>query len=472
MLVNPAKHAHVKKELGQAFIDWVISKEGQDAIRIATRSTASSCSSRTLRRRNQLKRAGRCDVCALLAAALLALMPMTAHAETVNLYAAGSLKAALTDVARAFESNKRRRVKVETTFAAIGHSCASASRRGRLHMCSPPPIPATPRSAWPITRLHRRSLSFARNELCALAQRGSARLQRHACSRRMLDPAVRAWHIDAEGRSVGRLCLRAVCQGGGRQARRQGGAGSQGAAAHRRPDLGERAGRPQPVCLGDGQRQGRRVSYLLHQRGAGEGRDALAADRRSPARRSMSARTMGWWYSRTRRRAGRACRASSAARMGKAVLTKHGFGRGDPCANDRRLLLRARLCIAIRDASPSACDARTSPTPPGARSRSPIASSACSRRAAPAASPSTCSAPDDDDRLAREIRDGGEGRTCCPASRDLPALGLITGRGDTANIEAGAQDQARPDRRLRLDARHLRLAGRQRAGAAPAFPMC
>ena len=32
MLVNPAKHTHVKKELGQAFIDWLISPEGQKAI--------------------------------------------------------------------------------------------------------------------------------------------------------------------------------------------------------------------------------------------------------------------------------------------------------------------------------------------------------------------------------------------------------------------------------------------------------
>jgi tungstate transport system substrate-binding protein len=32
ILVNPAKHAHVKKELGQAFIDWLISPEGQNAI--------------------------------------------------------------------------------------------------------------------------------------------------------------------------------------------------------------------------------------------------------------------------------------------------------------------------------------------------------------------------------------------------------------------------------------------------------
>jgi tungstate transport system substrate-binding protein len=33
MLVNPAKHPSVKKELGQAFVDWVISPEGQNAIR-------------------------------------------------------------------------------------------------------------------------------------------------------------------------------------------------------------------------------------------------------------------------------------------------------------------------------------------------------------------------------------------------------------------------------------------------------
>jgi tungstate transport system substrate-binding protein len=31
-LVNPEKHPHVKKELGQAFIDWLVSPEGQRAI--------------------------------------------------------------------------------------------------------------------------------------------------------------------------------------------------------------------------------------------------------------------------------------------------------------------------------------------------------------------------------------------------------------------------------------------------------
>jgi tungstate transport system substrate-binding protein len=32
MLVNPATHPHVKKELGQQFVDWLVSAEGQKAI--------------------------------------------------------------------------------------------------------------------------------------------------------------------------------------------------------------------------------------------------------------------------------------------------------------------------------------------------------------------------------------------------------------------------------------------------------
>jgi len=36
MLVNPARHPHVKKALGQQFIDWIISSEGQSAIRSYT----------------------------------------------------------------------------------------------------------------------------------------------------------------------------------------------------------------------------------------------------------------------------------------------------------------------------------------------------------------------------------------------------------------------------------------------------
>jgi tungstate transport system substrate-binding protein len=33
IMVNPAKHPHVRRELAQAFIDWVLAAEGQDAVR-------------------------------------------------------------------------------------------------------------------------------------------------------------------------------------------------------------------------------------------------------------------------------------------------------------------------------------------------------------------------------------------------------------------------------------------------------
>ena len=56
----------------------------------------------------------------LLLAALIAVTFSTmASAETVRLYAAGSLRAALTDVARAFEA-KSSGLKVEMEFAASG----------------------------------------------------------------------------------------------------------------------------------------------------------------------------------------------------------------------------------------------------------------------------------------------------------------------------------------------------------------
>ena len=32
ILVNPAKHTHVKKDMDQAFVDWLVSSDGQNAI--------------------------------------------------------------------------------------------------------------------------------------------------------------------------------------------------------------------------------------------------------------------------------------------------------------------------------------------------------------------------------------------------------------------------------------------------------
>ena len=48
MLVNPAKHPHVKVAEGKAFIDWLVSQEGQDDDRELQDRQASSSSSRTL----------------------------------------------------------------------------------------------------------------------------------------------------------------------------------------------------------------------------------------------------------------------------------------------------------------------------------------------------------------------------------------------------------------------------------------
>ena len=52
-----------------------------------------------------------------------------------------------------------------------------------------------------------------------------------------------------------------------------------------------------------------------------------------------------------------------------------------------------------------------------------------------------------------------------PEYRDLPEVGWLTGRGDTRQSRGAAAVQARPDPRLRLGARHLRLARRAGAGA-------
>ena len=54
-----------------------------------------------------------------LIAAFVIVLPAVASAETLNLYAAGSLRAALTDVTRAFEA-KNRGLTVEAEFAASG----------------------------------------------------------------------------------------------------------------------------------------------------------------------------------------------------------------------------------------------------------------------------------------------------------------------------------------------------------------
>jgi ABC-type molybdate transport system substrate-binding protein len=103
-----------------------------------------------------------------LTAAFLMLSTL-AHAETVNLYAAGSLKAALTEVAKAFEKSRGGSIRVETTFGPSG------LLRERIEKGEPAHVFASADTNHP-KRLADQGRSmgqvriFARNQLCALAR--------------------------------------------------------------------------------------------------------------------------------------------------------------------------------------------------------------------------------------------------------------------------------------------------------------
>ena len=122
-----------------------------------------------------------------LVVALLAL-PMAAKAETVRLYAAGSLRAALTDVARAFEAKNG--VKVEAEFAASG------LLRERIEKGEKADVFASADLGHP-TKLADGGFAegdlaiFARNQLCALAREG-LNVSPDTLLETMLDPTVRA----------------------------------------------------------------------------------------------------------------------------------------------------------------------------------------------------------------------------------------------------------------------------------------
>lgn len=105
---------------------------------------------------------------ALVSFAALSMMTTTSMADTLNLYAAGSLKRAMGDIARAFEAGHAG-VTVATTFGPSGllrerieagepaHLFASAN------MKHPKTLAEAGKAATPVKM-------FARNQLCAIAQ--------------------------------------------------------------------------------------------------------------------------------------------------------------------------------------------------------------------------------------------------------------------------------------------------------------
>jgi molybdate transport system substrate-binding protein len=125
----------------------------------------------------------------LAIAGLVALTITTmAHAETVNLYAAGSLKAALTEVAQAFEA-KHPGTRVAAEFAASGLLRERIERGEPAHVFAsadighPARLEAAGRSAGKVA-------VFARNQLCAIAREG-VKVTPATLLDTLLDPAVR-----------------------------------------------------------------------------------------------------------------------------------------------------------------------------------------------------------------------------------------------------------------------------------------
>jgi molybdate transport system substrate-binding protein len=124
-----------------------------------------------------------------LFASVLALMTATAHGETINLFAAGSLKAALTEVAQSFEGKHGGKVKVAATFAASGLLRERIEKGEAAHVFAsadtghPTTLAAAGRASTPVA-------IFARNQLCALAREGLS-VTSLTLLTTMLDPAVR-----------------------------------------------------------------------------------------------------------------------------------------------------------------------------------------------------------------------------------------------------------------------------------------
>lgn len=120
---------------------------------------------------------------------LLMLITAAAQAETVQLYAAGSLRAALTEIAKGFEADSRGQHEVETTFGASG------LLRERIEAGAMAHVFASADTGHP-KRLAEQGLAatpvfiFARNELCALVREGLI-VSSETLLDFLLDPKVR-----------------------------------------------------------------------------------------------------------------------------------------------------------------------------------------------------------------------------------------------------------------------------------------
>ena len=125
---------------------------------------------------------------ALFASALL-VMPVASNAESVNLYAAGSLRAALSEAAQAFERQSPGKLRVEITFGASGLLRERIEKEKAAHVFASADVGHPIKLADAGLAAGNVSV-FARNQLCALARDG-LKLTPATLLDAMLDPAVR-----------------------------------------------------------------------------------------------------------------------------------------------------------------------------------------------------------------------------------------------------------------------------------------
>jgi len=105
-----------------------------------------------------------------LACLVTAAWSAVAGAETVRLYAAGSLKAALSEMARVFEASDAG-VRVELEFAASGLLRERIERGEAAHVFASADV-GHPTKLADAGRATTKVAVFARNQLCALAREG------------------------------------------------------------------------------------------------------------------------------------------------------------------------------------------------------------------------------------------------------------------------------------------------------------
>jgi ABC-type molybdate transport system substrate-binding protein len=116
-------------------------------------------------------------------------MSVASKAEDVNLYAAGSLRAALSEVVQAFESENRGTIRVEPTFGASGLLRERIEKDRAAHVFASADLGHPTKLA--DAGLAGSSVAvFARNQLCALAN-DDLKLTSATLLDALLDPAVR-----------------------------------------------------------------------------------------------------------------------------------------------------------------------------------------------------------------------------------------------------------------------------------------